>query len=938
MNTIIDKNLSAIEKALLWTSHVPEAEQLQYKQQLINIRRELKKVKYAMEEHCSTAAFGESQMGKSYLVSAMLSKPGEAFCVTDSGSGERYNFINEINPSAPNATVEATGVVTRFTVNGDTNTPNGCVKIRLLSVVDVVLILCEAYYTQVVDYDFTQVLRTSTINDMVKTISLGKAGANTLLNEDDILDLQEYMRSLSIYNRSILNLTDSDLFSFLVQNVSRMSDSQIIDILGLFWDKNPDITRIFKDLISEYRKLNLSAYVYIPFKTVLRKHGTILDVARLNEMYCTPENVPSDYIGESDVFLPNGDRLSVRKSFLSALTAELYFVLPNNVADEHHFLHHLDILDFPGARRPEKIMAAMLSDGENISTAYRRGKVTYLFNKYSNAKRINSLMFCHNNNQSAESTMSFVLHNWVTNNIGSTPEKRSMFINQSQLSPLFIISTWFNKDLVYHDEVKGKADLDERWRRRFSVVLEGEVLKSISDESNSHWFNNWTSTGCFKNIYMLRDFKFSKGIYSGYHPGPEGRSPEQSLISHPSYPGFMTDLRNSFCSNSFVKEHFEAPDSAWDCGANINCDGTSRIIASLNAIAPNLNSARYSKFSSDVKSLVSQLRSLLSNYYHSDNKDEEVQKAKKQSRKVNMQIDIQIGADPSFFGVFMDKLMINETELREILHALLINNKTQAKMSSIESQVFIAAGLSTENSRQENERLLCDYTGSDGMSECKEILAEMNVDVAKLLSSKQMHVGTAESIVNCVEEFWYNQVLSHYAVNALKDRIDSISNISSTLYRLYLQLNVRATLIDKVDYYLKCFGNEGAVCVLSDYLSVMFNKMTSSFGYDYFDESTIDSIESLNEKFNLQINRHYIDASPSDGINLIGEISRQKEILERPRFGTDDKEFLNKFPQYNSVWKWEEQLKAGFIIACDLPNYDAEANKELGQIISIINS
>ena len=114
--------------------------------------------------------------------------------------------------------------------------------------------------------------------------------------------------------------------------------------------------------------------------------------------------------------------------------------------------------------------------------------------------------------------------------------------------------------------------------------------------------------------------------------------------------------------------------------------------------------------------------------------------------------------------------------------------------------------------------------------------------------------------------------------------------------------------------------------------------MTYSFVYDYFDESTIDSIESLNEKFNLQINRHYIDASPSDGINLIGEISRQKEILERPRFGTDDKEFLNKFPQYNSVWKWEEQLKAGFIIACDLPNYDAEANKELGQIISIINS
>ena len=41
MNTVIDKKLQAIEKALNWTANVPEAEQLLYKQELINIRREL---------------------------------------------------------------------------------------------------------------------------------------------------------------------------------------------------------------------------------------------------------------------------------------------------------------------------------------------------------------------------------------------------------------------------------------------------------------------------------------------------------------------------------------------------------------------------------------------------------------------------------------------------------------------------------------------------------------------------------------------------------------------------------------------------------------------------------------------------------------------------------------------------------------------------------
>ena len=159
---------------------------------------------------------------------------------------------------------------------------------------------------------------------------------------------------------------------------------------------------------------------------------------------------------------------------------------------------------------------------------------------------------------------------------------------------------------------------------------------------------------------------------------------------------------------------------------------------------------------------MNKLKSTLQVYYHSDNKDEEVQKAKKQSRRANMQIDIQIGKDPSFFGTFMDRLMLNETELRELLHTILINNKAQVKMPNIESQVFIAAGLSSDNSRKENEMLLCEYTGSENIEECKEMLMEMNVDMAKLLSSKQMHIGTAESVVMRVEEYWYNEVLSHY--------------------------------------------------------------------------------------------------------------------------------------------------------------------------------
>lgn len=936
MKTTIDKRLQAIGRALDWTPNVPEAEQLQFRQQLIDIRRGLNKVRYAVEEHCSAAAFGESQMGKSYLVSAMLSKPGEAFCVTDTSTGTKYNFINEINPSAPGSTVEATGLVTRFTAgNDDKDIPAGYLKIRMLTVVDLILILSEAYYTQVVDYDNSRILRTSDINGRLRAIPLGEPREKTFLREDDILDIEEYMRSLLMYNRAILNIVDSEYFTFLLKNVRRMDEESVMEAVTFLWDRNEDISRLFRDLVDAYREVGFSEIVYVPFKSVLRKHGTMLDVSRLNEMYCKPENEPSEYIPTTDVRTGTGLNIQTRKSFLSALSAELYFVLPENVVEEHPFLKDLDILDFPGARRPEKIKAAALADGNNLPTVFRRGKVSYLFNKYSAAKRINSLMFCHNNNQSAESTMSYTLNNWVAGNLGETPQERETIIQKAKVSPLFIISTWFNKDLVYHDEIKGKADLDERWRRRFNTVLEGEVLKSL--DGDGHWFNNWTSRKYFDNIFMLRDFKFSKEFYSGYHPGPENRSPELEPIVNPAYPDFMFDLKESFCKDEFVERHFEDPQGAWDDAATINMDGTQRIIKALNAIAPNLNDARKVKFEADIQSLSGKLASLLGNYYHTSDVAEEIRKAKKQSRKANMQIDVRLGQDSFFFGMFMDALMLDESKVRELVHELLVNYKVQPKMSGKESQIFMSAGLSSDNGRKENEELLMDYTGADTLEECRQSLEEIGVDMNRLLATTQMQVGAGESVVDAVEDYWFNETLSHYAVTMFKDKIDSVSGIVSTLYRLYRQLDVKTEWIGKVDAYIQDYGTEGSVEVVSDYLSMMFNRLTASFGYDYFDADRRRSMAEKNRRFRLQLDEALLEGGKEGAsIELVADLEKRKSILQHSAFKADDKEFLNRFPQYSSVWRWEERMKAGYAFSCGLPDFDPVANEELGKILNDI--
>ena len=59
-----------------------------------------------------------------------------------------------------------------------------------------------------------------------------------------------------------------------------------------------------------------------------------------------------------------------------------------------------------------------------------RGKVAYLFNKYSQQYLITNLLFCHHDVKSEVVTLSSLLKGWVENTIGETSEKREPMIEK----------------------------------------------------------------------------------------------------------------------------------------------------------------------------------------------------------------------------------------------------------------------------------------------------------------------------------------------------------------------------------------------------------------------------------------------------------------------------------------------------------------------------
>ena len=935
MENSINKTIEDVNKAFAWEKNVEEKKMdpFTYRRKLIDFQRELEDMKFAVAEKCSVAAFGESQMGKSYMISALLSEPGVPFMVSD--ELDRYDFKDEINPSLPNSSLEATGVVTRFsTADRDPNIPEHYLKVRMLSVADLVLVLAEAYYVQVNRISRDPVVTIHRIAERVKECPI-QNNVNSILTEADVAYIEEYLKTSSMgVNCSYLFSEEAGLFRFLIKNVRKISNNDIVSLLSLIWNENASFNKLFKDLLRVHQELNYQLVNYVEFKSVLRKNGTLLDVARLDEMYSPPESVGKDYVADALVKLSlTGNPKTLKKAFLSALVAELTFnVKPSNVEDKQ-FLDCLDLLDFPGLRPDQKRDEEKLEIGKNLTTVFRRGKVTYLFNKYSKTKRISSLLFCHNHNQSNQCTMGPVLQDWVKKNVGVLPADRESFVNSLGTSPLFVISTWFNMDLMYADETVD-ADLNERWNRRFKSVLSKEVLQSADDPD--HWFNNWTtSQSRFNNMFVLRDFRFSKMIFSGYDPTNNGK--EQETIDIPTYPQFLKDLRESFVGNDFVCAHFVNPIESWDNAATPQNDGTKLIIRELNRLAPNAEKARKEKFEKDLSAIRKNLYDLLYSLYHPENPLEQIKKAKKEAADIVFTIDSLIGRDPYFFGKLIDAMMISNSMVYQKVFSLINGKELDPTLSSIESEIFMGAGMDPNETRNENVRRLCEYLGADTYEECAEKLAKQEVDIEVLLGKVQMVQSKAEQLVYRIEQLWRSEFLNAQVASQFKDSFPLFEVMLEKLFILYdRDLDVHSILTRHVQKLMDMLAEPKQPGIIADYLRMSFNKFVSTCGFSYMDDELMSKLQRMNEDLNLGIDTDLIkDDTPTDGIEFLSKIDDLKK-KQTVRYSKDAREIQKQLPQYRNRWRWQHRLRAAFALQHDYKDYNVVANDELKKIIDSI--
>lgn len=977
----IESDIAHINKMIEWShAFLKDESKRKTRAQLVETRRKLNRIKNALKVNPAASIFGESQVGKSYLVDCLLSDNKGALKVYD-GNGTEYDFIHQINPEGEGK--ESTAIVTRFTTRDfadmDKNFP---IEVSLLSAKDLLLVIIDSYFNELKQQSFCTVEELQEkIEELKSEYASAPTIANNALTEDDLYDIREYFEGGNNFNtgyNEAIAIVKSGFFEELGILIAKIPWTDWATVFSILWKDNPLFTEIFSRILKALHSLHFEQKVYIKIEAVLRAKGTILDVERIRELFGENADEKDFLVKKMDVKTRKGV-VNVNKSEFCAITSELVFRVKKELEEQKPFLKQLDLLDFPGARSrnvykiedTSQDESLNLEDAVNKTDLVLRGKIAYLFNYYSSNYFISNLLFCHHDKQSEVKTLSELLSKWVYTTIGDTVEERTKFINDAKISPLFIVGTKFNMDMrrTSNDEnaqsdIERNKSYNERWNRRFSSTL-SSVIQNTND---THWFNQWTNdTKYFNNIYLLRSFDFSDrdGIFKGYNKEIKEVDKNNNQIERIAkvinlnekgekigeqeygvgYEIFLKELKDSFVKYNFIEQHFRDPAKSWDEVASLGKDGSAWIISNLTRASQGTLFSRNESFKRQLVNHEEALKNIMQKYFHDDNSDILIQKAKEKAGKIEFQLDNLFSADRFFFSQFISQMLISESAVHDLLLETIYSMEM---IEDTDTGAYFAirdkAGIDPSIGKDENiERIRKAYnfqTTQDVLNYCESL----SISIDELIKPKVTR-NFASIISEVVVNNWFDSYLSveHYTEFIQRGFLqESLEDLLANMKVLFkYELNIEEMISNTLrKYVLNPSSLDMMVEMLADISSEMINRFVNDMGYSYYSEDRWNNIVASNKKnqLGLELDMNLLNSEKSSDSktieNVFKVLDNLDEVLNQTPLDPDKKKYI---PNYNSFLRWTTLMKISFIAACKIPVYDRFANEELRKIINSYN-
>jgi hypothetical protein len=528
----------------------------------------------------SIGFFGLSQAGKSYLISALAA--GSNGELETQPQDRRLNFIAHVNP--PGQGKEATGLVTRFTRQA-VPTPRGFpLELALLTEVDLAKVLGNAFFH---DFDREQLswdLSPSHIRRHLEALERRRQPrAVPGLDADAVVELLEYFEQRFPKTSQELK---ADFWPTAVDLAPFLEPPDRAALLSLLWGEIPELTDAYLRLRAALARLGHAATLFCPIDALVRSDAegnltqadSIMNVDILERLGCDDADLIEVVPHHPGQGVETAAAVALPRSLLAALTAELRFVLaePPRTA----LLDQVDLLDFPGYRGRLAVsdLAEVRKQLKNdqvdpVAQLLLRGKVAYLFERYTDDQEMNLLVLCApSHKQSDVKDLGPVMESWVHSTQGASPEARAR-----RKPGLIWALTMFDMRL---NPAPGQNE--DLMRKGWEGMMKLALLERFG---TYNWLHEWTPGRPFDNLFLVRKPRMAAAVIE------TDDDCEQRLL--PAQAARLEQLRRTFCAEPTVRRHLSDPAAAWDAMLTLNDGGITRLAEYLgDAVSPGSKQAR----------------------------------------------------------------------------------------------------------------------------------------------------------------------------------------------------------------------------------------------------------------------------------------------------------------------------------------------------------
>jgi hypothetical protein len=541
--------------------------------EVLQLRRRAGSLYKSARVPVAAAVYGPSQVGKSLFVGQLLRPHSDSYSPLgrDEQSGEpayyrHLSFDNDLNPQS--GSNEATALVTRFTTKdriADSVAPEYPVMVKALTRMEWLCVLARGFHGECVTPE--QSWQQSTLEELFEQLGCEYGGQEVDRKwRMDILDTFSYMRNVDrrgfAAREAILN--------GLLSRYPLREEGYIAAAAALFWGNWKSLTGLFMRINAFLARIALDN----PDPAIFTHWAGVrflLDSQR-QKVHERPTSKCFTRVEWADFHLvqrgnyyvleyrPGSRNGGLDQETIQAGMLELVIpILPHRLNDDwQKVIAQMDFLDIPGMRAgrqgPEEGKRASADTLDEQMEIVKRGKVAYLFERYTEELQIQTLLLLlRGGNLEVQASMKANVDRWGHARYGQKTWPQRV---RDTLPALFV----------------GMTGIDEEFRNREEGVINRGLydtrLGQLVDVLGSVMTDFGAREQAFTNVYPIR------------YPGTWDTDAAQRKGEEQKW------LRagRAFLESDMVKRFVQSPHQRWEAAQRDDDGGLSLISAGIRTV------------------------------------------------------------------------------------------------------------------------------------------------------------------------------------------------------------------------------------------------------------------------------------------------------------------------------------------------------------------